>query len=195
VFQGLCGALSSLRTGLPQCRPVAVGKLVSMISMKQCNVPLFRDVRDCVMAMLLILERPEYSPLVPGLMEVVPYESGLDCGVDMLKQRGRVVVETMESVIARAEGLDPLTEDPEGRVPDAFFERNEEVFRNCINRDHPSIVEAYAAVESAAARLCAVVKEDFPQDAEVGPARMQASVFWGGCLVVHIRPPISCFHA
>lgn len=46
-----------------------------------------------------------------------------------------------------------------GLIPDHFFARNEDVFRNAVRPSHPGVQGAYAAVAAAARRLCELVAE------------------------------------
>ena len=46
-----------------------------------------------------------------------------------------------------------------GLIPDHYFARNEDVFRNAVRPSHPGVRDAYAAVTEAARRLCALVVE------------------------------------
>lgn len=46
-----------------------------------------------------------------------------------------------------------------GLIPDHFFARNEDVFRNAVQPGHPGVRDEYAAVVAAARRLCELVAE------------------------------------
>lgn len=166
-MQRLCYSLSVARAGIPICRPIPVGKLVSMMGMRQCNVPLFRDVNDCAGAMIELLRHKDHSPLVGPLLELTRYESGLECNKDILLERGQAVLKEIQSVIPSPDVEDPVSIDPAGIVPESFFQRNEEVFRGCVARGLPGVEKAYEEVQRTVGALCRVVKEDFPKECEV----------------------------
>ncbi|CEL93038.1 unnamed protein product [Vitrella brassicaformis CCMP3155] len=54
-MRDLCTALSRLPCGLPPLRPVPIGKLVSLISARECNAPFFRDLQDCLSSTVAML--------------------------------------------------------------------------------------------------------------------------------------------
>lgn len=83
-MQTLCRQLSKLEAALPPCSPVPVGKVVSLISSKQSNVPLFRDIAGNVEGMLAVLGANSadganpYEALLSPLLALTAYQSGID---------------------------------------------------------------------------------------------------------------------
>ena len=171
AMQTLCGHLATSPLGPPQCRPVPVGKLVSMLGLRQCNVPLFRDLQGCLHGLLHVLEPGEASPfaaLVPSLRSIVAYESGLEVSEELLRARGQAAVAAIEEVVIGGREEDSSSLDvAHGLVPPTFFERNEEVFRNAVRPGHPALAVSYAKVEETAGRLAALVAEDFDPSCEI----------------------------
>jgi len=183
--------------GPPQCKPLSIGKLVSMLSLGQGNVPLFRDLLGCLEGMLVVVGEEEeggmeggkegggeggrsaFREIIPSLRAIVAYESGMEVGEGMLRERGKAAVAAIQDVIIPCMVDDPpsvpssfdSSEDDEGggggggggggegvaTVPSLFFERNEEPFRNAIRPDHPSVIQAFTKVREAAAELCLAV--------------------------------------
>lgn len=83
-MQSLCRSLSKLEAALPPCSPVPVGKVVSLISAKQSNVPLFRDIAGNIEGMLAVLganspagDNP-YESILSALLALTAYQSGID---------------------------------------------------------------------------------------------------------------------
>jgi len=104
--------------GPPQCRPFAIGKLVSMLSLGQGNVPLFRDVVGCLEAMLVVLGEEEggkegeeeggrnggrspspFKAIIPSVRAIVAYESGMEVGEARLRERAAAAVAAIHDVI------------------------------------------------------------------------------------------------
>jgi hypothetical protein len=127
----LCRRLGSMSCALgpPPCRPMPVGKLVSMLSLRQGNAPLFRDLHGCLTALLAVLDAPEGSlgGCVPSLLAIVAFESGIDMGRDVLRERAQAAVGAIEELVSpqgtawgqgQAQAQDDApSSDEEGKVP------------------------------------------------------------------------------
>jgi len=119
--------------------------------------------------MVQLLSSPNYSPLALPLLELMRYESGLQCTQEMLLSRGKAVIKEIDAVIAPTNSEDKVSPAP-SEIIAQFFEANEaglEGFRGKVARDHPSVKNAYTDVERAAAILCDVVGEDFTLEADL----------------------------
>ena len=118
----LCGHLRYFEHGLPAAQPPPVGKLVTLLAARQCNVPLFRDIRNSVQGMLEMLgsangdedddendgrsldlngNKNKYRPLVRPLLELTSYESGIPSNVSALCQRSTAIIELIDGTLGQ----------------------------------------------------------------------------------------------
>ncbi|CAM9785244.1 unnamed protein product, partial [Phaeothamnion confervicola] len=168
----LLAALPRLRVGLPAARAVPVGKAVAMLSAGQANVPLLREIDECVRAMLVVLggggdangdnsRASPYTELVGPLLALVSFQSGIEARAGRLAVDAAAVAREVAAVVARRDCSDLPSADPHGFIPPEYFSRNEAAFRGCVAATHPTVAAARAALDDAAAALSAAVARDF----------------------------------
>ena len=176
-----CAELATVGAALPACRPLPVGKLTSMISARQGNVPLFGSLRLTLRALLDMLDAPTLQPLNTALLGVVREEAGITIPQDDLAAAARATLGRIDALLPAPpdEDFEMLSPSPPGAaadaaaaaaiaetvdrptkladVPDAFFARNEAPFRGMI---HPERAAAeYADVDAAAEALAAAARD------------------------------------
>ncbi|CAM9772584.1 unnamed protein product, partial [Chrysoparadoxa australica] len=166
-MQGLCASLAASPVGLPQSSAVPVGKAVSMLRAKECNIPLFIDLALCTWAMVKTLEDPQLETPSKHLLDVAHYQSGLGSDALSLCAGGKRVLKAVAEVVSMPyEGLrgeqDAVTSDVHGSIPGTFWARNEEELRGGVRSDHVIMRPAFKALEDSALHLCDVVSKDFP---------------------------------
>ena len=64
-MQALCACLSESDVSLPKFTPVAVGKVMTLLGEKQCNIALFRELYMNIHSLLLMLSKASDSVLEP----------------------------------------------------------------------------------------------------------------------------------
>ena len=63
--QALCACLSESDVSLPKFAPIAVGKVMTLLGEKQCNIALFRELYMNINSLLLMLSKASDSVLEP----------------------------------------------------------------------------------------------------------------------------------
>jgi DNA mismatch repair ATPase MutS/predicted GIY-YIG superfamily endonuclease len=179
----LCRELQLMDVALPILRPVPVGKVVTMISARQCNAQLFRDIDACLRCILAVMGRESattnpYEGIVSPMLEVVEYQSGMDASAAALRTRGVRVVRHIAAVVAPEEAVESptgsncITSDPHELIPSTFFDRNEGDFRSSVSAECVTMQDPYVRIAYAAQALCLAVHEDFgssPADVTYDP--------------------------
>ncbi len=178
----LCHEVAQLRIGLPDVRPVPIGKAVALLTARQCNAPLFRDITACLCSFLEVLNGGLYSHLVPHALAVVSFQCGLNASHNALCCSAQRIVDGIRAVVVDdAQELNTsedqwapeqlfhasVSSDPYELIPRGFFAKNEEPFRGTVAKDHPIMMPAYKSLDIAANKFCEAVKNDF------GPTSMQ----------------------
>lgn len=142
-----------------------------MLSARQCNVALFREIRENINSLQIMLDHNKnseqeisYTTLIRHLLVLTSFQSGVPADADQLQQGCKNVLDNLDAVIADESSSDALNTDPFGRINDEFFKRNEEEFRNKISQKNPIVKELYSRLSDAAKELCNAVNEDFPAD-------------------------------
>lgn len=174
-MHSLCRALMELpqSIALPQCSPVPVGKIISLLKANQCNVALFRDIRANVLGVAAMISKAEQDPthefntISPHMLALCGFEVGRPVNLQQLHQGCIKVAEAIDSVIADPSVLDPINTDPHGRIPDEFFSRNEQEMRGKVSAHIPAVTELYCRLEAAALALSDTVNSEFPSKLEV----------------------------
>jgi hypothetical protein len=185
----LCLELSQLSVSLPPFAPIPVGKLVSLIHARQANIGMLREIRQSVVSMLIMLrdqtatdaEKKEnkankknpYESVVQNLFELTAAEvGGIKFSHPQIIDSCERIIQLIDSVVhadpaSSTAASDAITTDPSGRIPNDFFARNEDEFKNKLVTSIPEVQELYSHVHTAAVRLMAAVESDFPADAEI----------------------------
>lgn len=166
-MQQLLAQLQSMPVSLPSFQAVSIGKVVSFIHAKQCNVALFRNVRHNANSLLDMLEDNAYEQMLPHLLAITAFECGIETHAKQLEASCAKVVQYIDDVIADEFSEDEFTSDAWGRIPDEFFRRNEEEFRNKISLQHPDLQQIYAQIDTAAKELCDVIQREIPEGMEI----------------------------
>ena len=181
--QAACAELAQLSVALPSCRPLPAGKLTSVLSAQQANVPFFSELRANLAALHAALETPALHQLNTALLALVKEESGVPVAAlrsAALRRSSLTAIDAIDAVVvsgnAAAEingggggagagaGLERPSRDagmPQ-LVPDVFFARNEK-WRNLVRPE--LAVAQHAELAAAAAELCAAVRSDLPSEA------------------------------
>eukprot|EP00981_Chlorochromonas_danica_P002201 scaffold437_cov168-Ochromonas_danica.AAC.18 len=167
-MQSLCTSLSQLTYSLPPFQPISIGKLVSLLSAKQCNVYLFRDVQKNAQSLQYILSHAEdYGRILPAMLTLTSFECGLPAESQYLLQATERVGQLIGSVIASEYEEDQPFQDPNKRIPDEFFRRNEEEWRGKVSLSNVQAKVIYDEVDQAASRLCEVLAREYPENCEI----------------------------
>ena len=217
-MQSLCRALLEGETPLPtNCSPYLVGKVLSLLNARQCNVGIFRDLMQCAEAVKYMLQQPSSSspagglePLIGPLLALTSFETGVVAERRQLLEGCRRIVETIKEVIAQEHELDatsfssyahaltsaasagtsansdlPPTDASDAQpsissllsflqvegeddlrsmenFPFEFFYNNERAFRGRVRPDHPNLGGLYDQVTAAAAKVLALMAEEYP---------------------------------
>ncbi len=172
----LCSEITQLRIGLPDMRPVPIGKVVALLTAQQCNAPLFRDITACLCSFMEVLNGSSYSRLLPHALAVVSFQCGLSSSQNALRCSAQRIVDSIRAVVvddqernisedrwAAPEQLfhTSVSSDPYDLIPRGFFAKNEESYRATVAKDHPIMMLAYEYVDITAKRFCDAVKNDF----------------------------------
>lgn len=207
-MRGLCACLSERDISLPRFTSIAVGKVITLLGDKQCNIALFRDIQLNIYSLLAMLRKASpavldahefgenddemnltgtvnsnrrnvHDELVARLLPITEFVSGLAIPPRHLMQESQSILNKIQSSIA-AEGIfDPCTVDKNGLIPNEFFRRNEEELRGKMNVNHPVVVEMYRIIDNAAHKLCEAVKNNHRPDVlEVSLDLMDNSIFY-----------------
>ena len=139
------GIVSSLlgrdAPSIPLCPHVSIGKVVSLLSAGQANAATFREIAVNIKAMSSLLQSD--SPIVPYLLKMATYDSGMAYSGQSLVADLQSTYNTISSVISlNNHNLDVPSRDKHTRIPDDFFYRNENDFRGSINFGMTSTVLA-----------------------------------------------------
>lgn len=163
-FRQLCHELSVLQIGLPIATPIDIGKAVTLITKKQANVAMFRDIASNTKAVLDMIQNKELLPLQSPLVALTASESGISVDISKLVQRGAAILSSISNTVADEAVKDLISTDVYNHIPEEFFARNEEEFRNRLNLNLLEVQQVYAEVQRKAAYLCQVVQEDVSED-------------------------------
>jgi DNA mismatch repair ATPase MutS len=169
-MQNLCFGLLTLNSSLPSFSPVSIGKITSLLTKKQCNIALFREIRSNIQSLLLMLEDQEglYSSILPSLLAITTYESGISAeNMDLLKEGCYKVLKNINSIIAEDDHEDMYSKDDNERIPEDFFRKNEELFRNKININVVEIQRIYQEINNAVKKLQEIIDKEIPKGIEI----------------------------
>lgn len=197
LMQQLCRVLYRSTFPLPSFQPVSVGKMVALLTAKQCNVALFRDILSNVRCVLELLEMQsttssgsasskDVHDLVNALIPLTTFLCGIPTNSHQLQADCAVVQRTIEAVVITDEpedensaltSLQYLTQQqalqsstvpaPSVMIPEEFLRRNEESFRNKVKATHPAVANLYSKLEAAAWQLQEALREDVPRDGSI----------------------------
>ena len=159
AMRAACAELLELRAPLPAARPTPVGKLVGLLLARQANAPFFGELKQLLGALHAALSRSELGALNDALLALVAEEAGLRLAPDLLAEEAAHAIARIDGVVAApsAAAEDTHSVDPSGRIPDAFFSRNEH-FRALLR---PEVAAAeYAELGASAEALCEAVAAD-----------------------------------
>ena len=132
-----------LLTTVPQCPPVSIGKVVSLLSSQQCNAATFRDIAATLLSVMTLLRTD--SPMLPHLLALTSHDSGINTTQSQLLLQVEQAFELIRNTVSLREELvdddsaaashskDVPFEDTFLRIPSEFFVRNEIEFRGSIN--------------------------------------------------------------
>ena len=228
----LCYHLQYMKEPLPDMSPVPVGKIVSLLHLKQLNVGMIREIRNTVSGLMYMLSRAHesesiisesatemdmgkeavvdihvelsmhsanlsgksvdvssisstYQDIVRHMLPIVSVEaSGIQMNETMLLNNCKRVLSLINSVVVSDEhdilaaenhpnhnkhkhNSDNVPKDPYGKIPDDFFYRNENEFRNKVLPTIPIIQALYTELEAAKDVLVDAVNQEFPDDCEI----------------------------
>ncbi len=171
----LCSEVAQLRIGLPDVRPVPIGKAVALLTAQQCNAPLFRDITACLCSFLEVLNGSSYSRFVPHALAVVSFQCGLNASQNALRCSAQRIVDSIRTVVVDDQEWNisedqwapeqlfhaSVSSDPYDLIPRGFFAKNEEPYRATVAKDHTVMMPAYEFIDIAAKKFCEAVKNDF----------------------------------
>ena len=205
-MQALCACLSESDVSLPKFSPVAVGKVMTLLGDKQCNIALFRELYMNIQSLLDMLSNasdsvlsPEdengqsispsaptsqaHDELVRNLLQLSQFASGLSIHPRQLIEESKKILELIQSTVnLDGEGgyaQDIHSVDKNGLILNEFFRRNEEEFRFKLNKRHPQVEKMYKGIAHAADALSNAVKESYLAEAmDVSLDLMDNSVFY-----------------
>jgi hypothetical protein len=165
---------------VPQCKSLQIKKVVSLLSVAEGNLALFKDievnalgVRDMIESALSkgngISTDRDLSELLPHLTAITSSETGLETNPEDLLASCKAVLDKMREVISSAEDAasDTSSEDIYERIPNDFFIKHEESFRGKLSKKCPAVNILYEDLRVAAEGLMTAVQKDFPKDAEI----------------------------
>ena len=162
--RSLCSLLYSCEASLPQCYPVPVGKIVSLLDFGQCNAPAFRELYANMNGVLQMLEseNEEIVSMTAHLASLTSSEAGVAVDQKILQAECEEVLRSLETVI-QLDLADDFSVDPHGRIPERFFLDNEQDLRNTVTRSHDRLKLCFQGIDEAVTELCAAVNEDFKE--------------------------------
>lgn len=166
AMQRLCRALADFTSPLPAFQAGSVGKIVSMLSAKQCNLQVFRDIQKNANALEYLLQHEIYQQIIEPVLVLTSFECGVPAVMANLLGDCQQIGRAIDQVVATDEADLPFV-DPHGNVPEEFFQRNEDEFRNKISLSHPLIASVYQEIETAARLLCNTIHKEYPKGAEI----------------------------
>ena len=115
-MQALNSRLATSTVPLPSnISPFLVGKVVSLLNARQCNVGIFRDVLQCTAAVQTMLTpttvgADSFDPLLEPLLSLTSYETGVVAERRQLLEGCKYIVDSIVSVV-----------QPEGEVRSGAF--------------------------------------------------------------------------
>jgi len=167
VAESMAKLISTLKVDILSLPPMIIrpiGKVLSLIREGQASVRVFRDILTSIESSVSILNTS--VQIVPPLMTILRYESGIDSQDNNLKERCLEVIQIIESVVCthdqndmKSNFFDNISSDGDGIVPPTFFARNEISWRGRIKPENAK--EAYGNVRNAARNLVETIAVDF----------------------------------
>lgn len=206
AMQSLCLALSNSKESIPPFQPISVGKVTSLLTAKQGNVALFRDILKNTKSLSTLLhhsnlndntndeitvikqqnkkgkkrlsgvEISDYSSILEPLLTITTYQCGIPAKKDLLLSGCERVTSAIQTVIAEETMFDSFSIDPYQRIPDEFFKRNEEEFRNKIYLYHPDIMKIYSEINESVKELCNIINQEVPRGIEIQHDMMENAI-------------------
>ena len=190
-MRALCASLAASEISLPRFTPVAVGKVMTLLCDRQCNIALFRDIYTNIHSLLLMLSQAsvditypanqntipttlntakkikskQYDELIINLIPLTQFVSGLSVAPHQLIDESQQILANIRSTLAVDGDFDDIPNvDANGLIPSEFFRRNEGDLRGKLNRNHPAVAKMYKGIDYAARVLCETVKESYSPD-------------------------------
>jgi hypothetical protein len=108
-MQTLNSRLATIDVPLPSALvPYLVGKVVTLLNARQCNVGLLREVMDCSLGLqtMLVVDSAsgsKYEPLISPLLALASYETGVVADRDQLLAGSKNVVGLIADVVQSEE--------------------------------------------------------------------------------------------
>ncbi len=190
-MQSLCQELCQLKIGLPSCNPIPVGKIISLLRAKQCNVVLFRDIYTnvkSVYTMLDIISNDDshpYQNIVNHLLPILGFITGLPMNKDQLKDGCKDVLFRIQNIIVENSNEDLPSTDPKGFIPNEFFRRNELEFRGKVSMKLPEMIELHSRLNEATNYLLETVYNHFPDKNDI------VHDILGNLIMIRDKPSVS----
>jgi DNA mismatch repair ATPase MutS len=194
-MQFLCQGLLSLQQSIPSFQSISIGKIIALLTAKQCNVALFRDIHKNIHSLHLMLSsfhsktgRNPYEEILAPLLEITTYESGIRATEGQLKEGCLRVLKEIDQIISLDDNHnhnnngnnngenDPCNQDIHDRIPEEFFKRNEESFRNKISLGNPEIQSLYKSINLKARELMEVIQREVPPGIDIHHDMMENGI-------------------
>lgn len=192
-MRNLCYQLSEFSHSIPNFNSISVGKLVSLLSSRQCNVPLFQSIfhnlksfEEMILPIINQTSNENYSSLMKSLITLTTFQSGLQLNFfehsNLILNEVKKSLEMIESVISTNSNSDSfysdsITQDITERIPSDFYTRNEIDFRQKLNLSHPTVSKQYEILNNSIKELLEAVSHDFPAGYEISQDMLDNSIF------------------
>ena len=88
-------------------------------------------------------------------------DTGLPVNLEHMINKSDEILNLINNTIYSDEIVDRNSKDIYKKIPRSFFENNEKMFRNRVNKDHPDIKPLFIELKKSVNELCKVVKQDF----------------------------------
>lgn len=159
----LCSLFSTSSLSVPIFIPLPLGKIVNLLTSRQCNVSAFSDIRYNMSLVLSTLQSPAWNESLEYLLPLVSYESGVLATQSTLINEADMILRCIDHFIHPHVHT---SDQPTGQVPSEFFDNND---IHIYDRLHTNASEEIAALSSNLDKrrqeLIAVVDTDFGSDA------------------------------
>ena len=164
-MRSLCNQLSVSKLPLPRFNPISTGKVITFLDAAECNSALFRDIRLNVYNLFNMLQNDKYSEFNNQLLPLTSFVSGIATSREILQQRSKHIADCIDKIIFFDNYEDAPFVDPYGRIPDEFFQRNEEEFRGkVLKAANPIVQNLYEEILQLSISLSEIIKKEYDEN-------------------------------
>ena len=162
-FQNVLHCLAFSDVELKSCQPLHYGALRVLLEKRQCNVPMFNDLRDNLSMILdtLLSTNKDLILITQHVGPIVAYSSKIALDLPQFRQDCQWLAARIDAYLPSKKDIQSKSSDPNFLVPSSYFDR-ETTVRDKIRMDvSPVVTDMFQRLDVAANRLCEVVYEDF----------------------------------